>query len=145
MYREEIEDVVVDTSREAQIRDVECTFPPTNKKVDLASIHHPNHSGKRAVDYYDLFPDPETFATAFDVFRFSERPGDRATDQEDPRLDSALLRPVRLEDGETFMAYYLTSEDEQAIQLKQERNFALEMNTMTNDEVRESPLRILIH
>lgn len=97
------------------------------------------------MEYYDLFPDPETFATAFDVFRFPERPGDRAVDQEDPRLDSALLRPVRLEDGETFMAYYLTSEDEQAIQLKQQRNFALEMNTMTNDEVRDPPLCIFSH
>lgn len=114
---------------------MEATFPPAHKNIDLASIRHPTNPNRKAVDYYELLPDPETFATAFDVFRFAERPGDRPMDQDDPRLDCAILRPVRLGDGETFMAYYLASEDDQAIELKQQRNDALELNDMTSEEV----------
>jgi RNA polymerase II-associated factor 1 len=87
------------------------------------------------VETYELLPDPETFATPCDVFRFSERPGERPIDQEDPRLDSAILRPVITDDGDNFLAYYLPRDDEQALKLKEQRNLALELNLPNDDEV----------
>lgn len=125
----------VDVSRDAQIRDVEATFPPSYRGVDLSSIKHPAKPERKAVEVFDLLPDPETFATISDVFRFPERPGERPIIQEDPRLDCALLRPVRLDDGENFIAYYLARDDAQAIGLKQQRNLSLELNVSTEEVV----------
>ena len=87
------------------------------------------------MEVFDLLPDPETFATNSDIFRFPERPGERSLLQEDPRLDSALLRPVRLDDGENFIAYYLAREDKEAIELKEQRNVSLELNDATETMV----------
>lgn len=129
------DDVDVDISRDAQIRDVEATFPPSYRGVDKENIKHPNKPGRKAVEVFDLLPDPETFATTSDIFRFPERPGERSLLQEDPRLDSALLRPVRLDDGENFIAYYLAREDKQAIELKEQRNLSLELNVATDTMV----------
>ena len=39
---------------------------------------------------------------------------------EDPRLDCAILRPMEA-DGDHFLAYYLTKEDEAALEFKQGR------------------------
>ena len=39
---------------------------------------------------------------------------------EDPRLDCAVLRPMEA-DGDHFLAYYLTKEDEDALQFKHDR------------------------
>lgn len=133
--RFEDDDADVDISRDAQIRDVEATFPPSYRGIDKESIKHPNKPGRKAVEVFDLLPDPETFATTSDIFRFPERPGERSLLQEDPRLDSALLRPVRLDDGENFIAYYLAREDKQAIELKEQRNVSLELNVATDTMV----------
>jgi len=54
------------------------------------------------------------------LFRFSERPGERPVDVEDPRLDCAILRPME-SDGDHFLAYYLTKDDESAIEFKRSR------------------------
>ena len=43
-----------------------------------------------------------------------------SSQMEDPRLDCAILRPMEA-DGDHFLAYYLTKEDEAAVQFKQER------------------------
>lgn len=128
----------MDVSRDAQIRDVEATFPPSYRGIDSSSITHPTRPGRKAVEVFDLLPDPETFATISDVFRFPERPGDRPLTQEDPRLDCALLRPVRLDDGENFIAYYLARDDAQAIGLKEQRNLSLELNVATAEEMASS-------
>lgn len=130
----------MDVSRDAQIRDIESTFPGAPGEAKLSSFRHPIHTKRRAVEYYDVFPDPETFATAFDVFRFSERPGDRAADEEDPRLESAIIRPVRLADGEAFNSYYIAQDDDSAAALREQRNFALKMNTISEIPVRSFSL-----
>ncbi|KIM33964.1 hypothetical protein M408DRAFT_5373 [Serendipita vermifera MAFF 305830] len=130
--RDDDDDADVDISREAQIRDVEATFPPSYRGINMANIKHPTKPGRKAIEVFDLLPDPETFATTSDIFRFPERPGERPLHQEDPRLDSALLRPVRLDDGENFIAYYLAREDKQAIELKEQRNVSLELNVATD-------------
>ncbi|PVG01919.1 Paf1-domain-containing protein, partial [Serendipita vermifera] len=123
----------VDISREAQIRDVEATFPPTYHGIDISKLKHPTQPQRKAVEFFELLPDPETFATPCDIFRFPERPGERPLDQQDPRLESALLRPVRLDDGENFIAYYLVRDDSHAVTLKTQRSLALEMNIATED------------
>jgi RNA polymerase II-associated factor 1 len=134
LFREQL-DATVDISREAQIRDVEATFPSSYHGIDMSKLKHPTHPQRKAVEFFEVLPDPETFATPCDIFRFPERPGERPLDQQDPRLESALLRPVRLDDGENFIAYYLVRGDSDAMTLKNQRNVALEMNIATDDAV----------
>lgn len=128
---------VVDVSRSAQIRDIEASFKAT-ESVDLSKLRHPNKPDVTAVDSYDIFPDADIWANAYDLFRFSERPGERPPEVcplpqvrnsrlilafskvDDPRLDCAILRPME-SDGDHFLAYYLTKDDETAIQFKDER------------------------
>ncbi|KAI0729971.1 RNA polymerase II-associated [Fomitopsis betulina] len=110
---------VVDVSRSAQIRDIEASFNATESSA-LSTLKHPNKPGVTAVDSYDIFPDAEIWANAYDLFRFSERPGERPSEVDDPRLDCAILRPME-SDGDHFLAYYLTKDDETAFQFKDER------------------------
>lgn len=42
---------------------------------------------------------------------------------EDPRLDCAILRPME-SDGDHFLAYYLTKDDEPALEFKERRRNA---------------------
>ncbi|KAI0070806.1 hypothetical protein K474DRAFT_1687312 [Panus rudis PR-1116 ss-1] len=109
----------IDVSRSAQIRDIESSFAAT-ENFDLASLRHPNKPNVTAVDSYEILPDAEIWANAYDLFRFSERPGERPVDVDDPRLDCAILRPME-SDGDHFLAYYLTKEDEPAVVFKRER------------------------
>lgn len=66
-----------------------------------------------AVSTYELQPDVSIWANAYDIFRFSERPGERSTEKDDPRLESAVIRPME-SDGEHFLSYYLSPSDEAA-------------------------------
>jgi hypothetical protein len=50
---------------------------------------------------------------------------------DDPRLDCAILRPIESE-GDHFLAYYLTKEDDAAIAFKQKR-----VNSAENGEEEE--------
>ncbi|KZT66147.1 hypothetical protein DAEQUDRAFT_758940 [Daedalea quercina L-15889] len=109
----------VDISRSAQINDIEASFMATDS-FDLSTLRHPNKPDVTAVDSYEVFPDAEIWANAYDLFRFSERPGERPPEVDDPRLDCAILRPME-SDGDHFLAYYLTRDDETAIQFKEER------------------------
>ena len=127
----------VDVSRSAQIRDIEASFNAT-ESVDLSKLRHPNKPDVTAVDSYDIFPDADIWANAYDLFRFSERPGERPPEVclfvwgrysqlmptslkvDDPRLDCAILRPME-SDGDHFLAYSLTKDDETAVQFKDER------------------------
>jgi len=112
-------DVPVDISRSAQINDIEASFMATDT-FDLSALKHPNKPDVTAIDSYEVFPDAEIWANAYDLFRFSERPGERPPEVDDPRLDCAILRPME-SDGDHFLAYYLTKDDETALQFKQER------------------------
>jgi len=72
-----LDDVAIDVSRAAQIRDIEATFPPSNVPIDLSFLKHPNNPNVTAVESYEMLPDSEIWANAYDLFKFSERPGER--------------------------------------------------------------------
>ncbi|KAI0642319.1 RNA polymerase II-associated [Trametes meyenii] len=112
-------DSLIDISRDAQLRDIDASFAAIENS-GLASLRHPTKPDLTAVEEFEIFPDAEIWANAYDLFRFSERPGDRPPEVDDPRLDCAVLRPMEA-DGDHFLAYYLTKEDEDATQFKKER------------------------
>ncbi|KAJ8518304.1 hypothetical protein ONZ45_g4616 [Pleurotus djamor] len=109
-----------DVSRAAQIKDIEASFAACNENFDLSTVVHPNKPGVTAVESYEILPDADIWANAYDLFRFSERPGERPIDTYDPRLDCAILRPME-SDGDHFLAYYITQDDESAIKFKEKR------------------------
>lgn len=69
----------IDVSRPAQIRDIEASFTAT-ENFDLSALQHPNKPDVTAVESYEIFPDADIWANAYDLFRFSERPGERPLD-----------------------------------------------------------------
>jgi RNA polymerase II-associated factor 1 len=109
----------IDVSHDAQLRTIEAGFAACTS-LDLTTLSHPNKTGVTAVESYEVLPDADIWANAYDLFRFSERPGERPVDTEDPRLDCAILRPME-SDGDHFLAYYLTREDADALEFKDER------------------------
>ena len=131
---------IPDVSREAQLRSVEASFEAANANFNFSSLRHPMKPHLTAVDSFEVLPDADIWANAYDLFRFSERPGERpaevcallVSDQEDgshrladmqvddPRLDCAIMRPME-SDGDHFLAYYLTKEDEDAEKFKESR------------------------
>ncbi|KZP21070.1 hypothetical protein FIBSPDRAFT_860978 [Athelia psychrophila] len=125
---------VIDVSRGAQLATIGASFAAANPRpsfptsatvdpdlvFDLKTLQHPNKPGVTAVESYEFLPDAEIWANAYDLFRFSERPGERTVDMDDPRLDCAILRPME-SDGDHFLAYYLTQTDEAALAFKASR------------------------
>lgn len=67
----------IDVSRSAQIRNIESSFVAATDNFDLSSIKHPNKANVTAVESYEVLPDANIWANAYDLFRFSERPGDK--------------------------------------------------------------------
>ncbi|RDX54366.1 RNA polymerase II-associated [Lentinus brumalis] len=112
-------EATIDVSRDAQLRDIEASFAAVESS-ELANLRHPTKPELTAVEAFDILPDADIWANAYDLFRFSERPGDRPPDVDDPRLDCAILRPMEA-DGDHFLAYYLAKDDEDAIAFKQNR------------------------
>lgn len=111
---------IVDVSRNAQIAAVEASFKACNDDFTLETLRHPNNPRLTAVESYPVLPDADIWANQYDLFRFTERPGDRANDVEDERLDCAVLRPMRTE-YDSFLAYYLTKDDNDALDMKHTR------------------------
>ncbi|KAJ9474977.1 RNA polymerase II-associated protein [Pseudozyma hubeiensis] len=97
----------IDVSRQAQLAKIEKSF--TDAQMPLRSLVHPHKKGVKAVQVFDFLPDPETWATDYQVVRFIDHPGRivNGVPQSDPRLDVALLRPVSAADGEQRVSYYL--------------------------------------
>ncbi|KAJ7650118.1 hypothetical protein FB45DRAFT_1017522 [Roridomyces roridus] len=89
------------SSREAQLRDIEASFAACHDEFSLAELRHPNKPN-------------------YNLFRFSERPGERPLEVDDPRLDCAILRPMKTE-HDSFLSYYLTTDDESALKFKANR------------------------
>jgi RNA polymerase II-associated factor 1 len=131
----------IDVSREAQLRDIEASFQACNENFSLESLQHPNKPNVTAMESYAVLPDVDIWANQYDLFRFSERPGERQVDVclffslyidflnlmlkkinqvDDPRLDCAILRPMKTE-HDSFLAFYLTEDDEQALKFKETR------------------------
>lgn len=70
----------IDVSREAQLRDIEASFVECNENFSLEELRHPNKPNVTAVESYEILPDSEIWANQYDLFRFAERPGERAAD-----------------------------------------------------------------
>ncbi|TDL23983.1 RNA polymerase II-associated protein [Rickenella mellea] len=127
-----LNDKPIDVSRAAQIRDIEASFAHNSPETfDLSTLKHPNNPNITAVESYEVLPDVDIWANAYDLFKFSERPGERPAEVDDPRLDCAILRPME-SDGDHFLAYYLPKEDEPAESFKQKRR--------TNEKVDEETI-----
>ncbi|KJA28196.1 hypothetical protein HYPSUDRAFT_34577 [Hypholoma sublateritium FD-334 SS-4] len=110
----------VDVSRNAQLRDIEASFAACNENFSLETLQHPNKPNVTAVESFPFLPDADIWANQYDLFRFSERPGDRPIEVDDPRLDCAILRPMKTE-HDSFLAFYLTQDDESALSFKETR------------------------
>ncbi|KAH9976064.1 RNA polymerase II-associated [Russula compacta] len=110
----------VDISREAQLASIENSFAAALSAEQLDALRHPTKPRLRAVAAYEVLPDADVWANAYDLFRFSERPGERGPELDDPRLDCAIMRPME-SDGDHFLTYYLTKEDDAAEQFKDSR------------------------
>ncbi|KIK08908.1 hypothetical protein K443DRAFT_671960 [Laccaria amethystina LaAM-08-1] len=122
----------IDISRPAQLRDIEASFAACNNDFSLEELRHPNNPKLTAVESYPVLPDAEIWPNQYDLFRFSERPGERPVDVEDPRLDCAVLRPMKTE-HDSFLAYYLTQDDDSATKFKETR-FGLQPYEVPEDQ-----------
>lgn len=78
--RKQVMNAEIDVSRTAQIRDIESSFAACNENLDLTTLRHPTKPNVTAVDSYEVFPDADIWSNAYDLFRFSERPGERPID-----------------------------------------------------------------
>jgi RNA polymerase II-associated factor 1 len=67
----------VDISRDAQLASIEGSFAAALNSEQLSSLRHPTKPRLRAVAAYEVLPDADVWANAYDLFRFSERPGER--------------------------------------------------------------------
>lgn len=68
----------MDVSRAAQLRDIEASFVACNDNFSLETLKHPNKPKVTAVESYEVLPDADIWANQYDLFRFSERPGEKA-------------------------------------------------------------------
>jgi hypothetical protein len=78
--RKTVQSAPIDISRNAQLRDIEASFAAANDNFDLSSLKHPNKPDITAVESYPILPDVDIWPNQYDLFRFSERPGDRPVD-----------------------------------------------------------------
>ncbi|KZT59829.1 hypothetical protein CALCODRAFT_165587 [Calocera cornea HHB12733] len=104
----------VDVSQERQLALVEESFAAV--KTPWEGLTHPARPGARAVATMPVLPDDRTWGTKLDVYRFAEKPGDREGEGQgpDPRLESAIIRPMKTEDEDAWLAYYLLADDDAA-------------------------------
>jgi hypothetical protein len=79
-YRKHVVSAPIDVSRNAQLRDIENSFISCNENFSLETLQHPNKPNVTAVESYPILPDADIWANQYDLFRFSERPGDRPID-----------------------------------------------------------------
>lgn len=78
--RKNLAENTVDISRSAQIRDIEASFDACATNFDLSSLKHPNKPNITPVGSYEIFPNVDIWANTYDLFKFSERPGERPSD-----------------------------------------------------------------
>ena len=70
----------IDVSRSAQLRDIETSFAACNENFNMATLSHPTKPNVTAVESFEVLPDADIWANQYDLFRFSERPGERPFD-----------------------------------------------------------------
>jgi RNA polymerase II-associated factor 1 len=123
----------VDVSRDAQLASIDSSFGAARASDDLNALRHPTKPRLRAVATYEVLPDADVWANAYDLFRFSERPGERGPELDDPRLDCAIMRPME-SDGDHFLTYYLTKDDDAADLFKNSRTDPRGVDTLQEEE-----------
>ena len=74
-HRSSLQNDAVDISREAQIASIENSFAAARCAEHLSALRHLTKPCLRAVAAYEVLPDADVCANAYDPFRFSERPG----------------------------------------------------------------------
>ena len=67
----------MDVSRDAQLASIDSSFAAAHAAHELSTLRHPTKPRLRAVATYEVLPDADVWANAYDLFRFSERPGER--------------------------------------------------------------------
>ncbi|KAK0552977.1 hypothetical protein OC846_002700 [Tilletia horrida] len=106
----------VDVSRGAQVKAIAQSFAAVRNApggrgpsaAPLSSLKHPNKPGVHAVESFDVLPDPETWATEYQLVRFLDWPGRVSKGGQpvsDPRLDVHLLRPVGHDKNQIISVY----------------------------------------
>jgi len=80
LNRKNLAETAVDVSRSAQIRDIEASFDACATNFDLSSLKNTNKPNVTPVASYEIFPNVDIWANTYDLFRFSERPGERPPD-----------------------------------------------------------------
>lgn len=75
--RRTAEEPIPDVSHGAQITSIEASFRDPLTELEWPKLRHPTKPNLRAVDSYEVFPDARIWANAYDLVKFSERPGDR--------------------------------------------------------------------
>lgn len=79
-FRKNVVSASIDVSRNAQLRDIDASFAAQNEHFSLEELRHPNKPDVTAVESYPILPDADIWANQYDLFRFSERPGERPVD-----------------------------------------------------------------
>jgi len=62
----------VEISREAQIASIESSFAAVRSAEQLSLLHHPTKPRLCAVATYEVLPDADVWANAYNLFRFSK-------------------------------------------------------------------------
>ena len=66
----------MDVSCEVQLASIESSFAAAHGVDELGMLRHLTKPRLRAVATYEILPDADVWANAYDLFRFSERPGE---------------------------------------------------------------------
>ncbi|WWC71523.1 uncharacterized protein I206_105481 [Kwoniella pini CBS 10737] len=109
---------VIDASEAAQIIAIERTFHDLHDQ-DPKDIRHPDKKkkGLRVVESYDILPDIDTWSNTYALVRFPERPSaataiNPAATASSPRLSKAILRPIREDEDQQMIEFYLPKEED---------------------------------
>ncbi|OCF57219.1 RNA polymerase II-associated factor 1 [Kwoniella mangroviensis CBS 10435] len=109
---------VVDASEAAQIMAIEKSFHDLYEQ-DPKEIKHPDKKkrGLTVVESYDILPDVESWENSYALVRFPERPSaataiNPAATASSPRLAKAILRPIREDEDQQLIEFYLPKEED---------------------------------
>ena len=67
----------MDVSHKVQLASIESSFAAAHGADELGTLRHPTKPCLRTIATYEILPDADMWANAYDLFRFSERPGER--------------------------------------------------------------------
>ena len=59
-----------------QLASIECSFAAAHGADELGTLRHPTKPRLCAVATYKILPDVDVWANVYDLFRFSEWPGE---------------------------------------------------------------------